>query len=91
MTDLATEEEPMPDGDGRKIHDLVQEDLESRAKLGKEKYGERLRAFNGRDALKDSYQEVLDLAVYLRQLIEERGTTGDSSGLGAEQKSQTSV
>lgn len=31
-----------------------------------------LQAFNGRDVLRDAYEEALDLATYLRQCIEER-------------------
>ena len=74
MDDYATTEEPDPDGDpNADIARLVQEDWESRAEMGKETYGERLRAHNGRDALKDAYQEVLDTAMYLRQELEERG------------------
>lgn len=42
-----------------------------RDRLGVRKYGTRLRAHNGRRALVDAYQEALDLAVYLRQCIEE--------------------
>jgi hypothetical protein len=49
------------------IWDLVKKDMDERDKLGEKKYGCRLSAFNGRDSLKDAYQEVLDLAVYLRQ------------------------
>jgi hypothetical protein len=30
-----------------------------------------LRGFNGRNTLRDAYEEVLDLAVYLRQLVYE--------------------
>jgi len=67
----ATVEQPMPQGTGPSIHELVQQDIEARARLGEEKYGERLRACNGRDALVDAYQEVLDLAVYLRQQLTE--------------------
>jgi len=52
-------------------HALIR-DIEDRAKLGTEKYGEALRAFNGRDPLIDSYQEVLDGWVYLRQNREEK-------------------
>jgi hypothetical protein len=40
--------------------------------LGVRKYGTPLQAHNGRDGLMDAYQEALDLAVYLRQLIAER-------------------
>jgi len=42
--------------------------------MGKERYGTRLQPFNGRDPFIDAYQEVLDLAVYLRQAIYERDT-----------------
>ncbi len=52
--------------------DLVMADIKERDKNGKAKYGVRLQAFNGRDATVDAYQEVLDLIVYFRQLIEER-------------------
>lgn len=51
---------------------LVTHDLERRAAAGAAKYGDKLRGFNGRDALLDAYQEALDLAMYLRQAIYER-------------------
>ena len=43
-----------------------------RDQLGRERYGVPLQPHNGRDALVDSYQEILDAAVYLRQAIYER-------------------
>jgi len=43
-------------------------------------YGEPLRAHNGRVALVDLYQEVLDAAMYVRQLIEERGGMPQTGG-----------
>jgi len=49
----------------------LSDDLEARARLGEERYGERLRAFNGRDARIDAYQEILDAWKYLRQDEEE--------------------
>lgn len=64
---------PQP-GDGR-ILDLVIDDLTTRADAGKLKYGVYLQAHNGRDALVDAYQEALDLAMYLRQKLEEQRTT----------------
>lgn len=57
---------------GRPIWELVIEDMQERDRAGRAKYGTPLQANNGRDALVDAYQEVLDLAVYLRQAIEER-------------------
>lgn len=46
--------------------------MQKRDEMGLRKYGTRLQAGNGRDALKDAYEEALDLAVYLRQVIAER-------------------
>lgn len=57
----------------RPIWDLVVEDMQARDHVGRERYGTPLQAGNGRDALVDAYQEALDLVVYLRQAIEERG------------------
>lgn len=54
------------------LWDLVVIDMLQRDQIGARKYGVHLQAFNGRDALKDAYQEALDLAVYLRQAIFER-------------------
>lgn len=54
------------------IWDLVIADMRQRDADGNQKYGTRLQANNGRDALVDAYQEALDLVVYLRQAIEER-------------------
>jgi len=54
------------------IWDMVIADMKARDLKGLESYGTRLKAFNGRDALVDAYQEMLDAAVYLRQAIYER-------------------
>lgn len=56
------------------IWNLVIADMQERDRLGMERYGKPLVANNGRDALRDAYEEALDLAVYLRQAIEERDT-----------------
>lgn len=63
---------------GPAIIDLVLEDVRQRDALGQRKYGTRLQAHNGRDALRDAYEEALDLAIYLRQALQER----DGSGAG---------
>ena len=59
--------------DGPDVLGLVVRDLAVRAGLGLRKYGQPLRPNNGRDALLDAYHEALDLAMYLRQALEERG------------------
>ncbi len=55
------------------IQALVRADLEKREELGIERYGTSLRPHNGRDALRDAYEEALDLACYLKQCLIERG------------------
>jgi len=54
------------------IMDLVIQDMHARKELGMERYGVPLRTFNGRKALKDLYEELLDACVYIRQEMEER-------------------
>lgn len=66
------EPEPTPTA-GIPIWDLVIGDMRARDHAGRAKYRTPLQANNGRDALVDAYQEALDLVVYLRQAIEERG------------------
>lgn len=63
--------EPTPNHTGKSVTDMVIHDLSERRKMGVKKYGGELTTNNGRDALIDAYQEVLDLACYLRQKIEE--------------------
>lgn len=72
MTNKIIEEQVLPKGKGVDVAELVKADIEARISMGQQKYGERLTTHNGRDALLDAYQEVLDLAVYLRQMMYER-------------------
>jgi hypothetical protein len=67
----ATQQAPVPNGNPA-IADLVIADVRARQDLGQRRYGVDLQAGNGRDALVDAYQEAIDLAMYLRQAIEER-------------------
>jgi len=46
--------------------------LGERAKAGEKKYGTRLKANNGRDALIDAFQEAQDALMYLEQKFLER-------------------
>lgn len=62
---------PIPNGRDS-VQSLVRADLKQREQLGIARYGTPLQAHNGRDALRDAYEEALDLACYLRQAIEER-------------------
>ena len=70
--DAATAKQQAPKGSGNPILGMVLADLTNRALEGKEKYGEPLLAHNGRNALWDLYQELLDAAMYIRQAIEEQ-------------------
>lgn len=74
MTMDLNSEQPMPAaGDAPSVQGLVRTDLETREWIGIQRYGTPLQPHNGRDALRDAYEEALDLACYLRQAIEERG------------------
>ena len=64
----------LPTPDSQDIFPLVIQDLLMREQLGIKTYGVSLQSHNGRDALQDAYEEALDLAVYLKQAILERGT-----------------
>ena len=76
--DVSTQDEhaqPMPvPNDRPSIQSLVQADLEQRERIGVQRYGTTLQAHNGRDALRDLYEELLDGACYARQVMEERDT-----------------
>ena len=53
----------------------VQEDIEARAQFGEKKYGGRLAVGSRNNMispLQNAYEEVLDLAVYLKQELLER-------------------
>jgi hypothetical protein len=54
------------------IQELVMFDMQGRLSLGLERYGTGLQAHNGRDMLRDAYEEALDLCVYLRGAMYER-------------------
>ena len=68
---MSEQPDPTPNA-SRPIWELVIEDMHARDHVGRQRYGTPLQAHNGRDAMQDAYEEALDLAVYLRQAIEER-------------------
>jgi hypothetical protein len=66
-------DQPMPvANDKPAVWPIVMADMQSRHELGIKRYGTPLQPHNGRDALRDAYEEALDLAVYLRTAIYER-------------------
>ena len=71
---MEIKDQPAPDGGLGNVQALVREDLKVRERVGTERYGTSLQLFNGRNAMVDAYQEVLDLACYLRQHLAEQET-----------------
>ena len=58
------------------IASMVQEDIAARAQLGDKKYGGRLEVGSRNNMispLQNAYEEVLDLALYLKQELLESG------------------
>lgn len=61
-------DQPMPIANHEPfIHDLVADDVTRRGELGRQRYGTKLQAFNGRRSLQDAYEELLDGACYVLQ------------------------
>lgn len=70
----AANEQPAPVANDRPaVWPLVVEDMKARDAVGRQRYGVPLQPNNGRDALRDAYEEALDLAVYLKQALLENG------------------
>jgi hypothetical protein len=68
-----TVEQPAPiPNDQPAVVDLVVADMQERKALGIQRYGVALQPGNGRDGLRDLYEELLDACCYIRQVIEER-------------------
>jgi hypothetical protein len=70
-------DQPLPiPNDAPDIQSQVIADVTARRELGIARYGTPLQPDNGRDALRDAYEEALDLAMYLKQAIVERDGRG---------------
>lgn len=55
-------------------------DLEARMALGIQRYGLALQPENGRDMLRDLYEELLDACVYIRGVLAERDLQRERMG-----------
>lgn len=65
------------------IQSAVIADIETRRQVGISRYGVALQQFNGRDTVRDAYEEAMDLTIYLRSVIAERD---DVEGVAAIQQ-----
>jgi hypothetical protein len=65
-------DQPLPRAGQQNVSEAVKADLDARIQLGIQRYGQPLQTFNGRDALKDLYEELLDACHYAKQAILER-------------------
>jgi len=63
--------EPTPLPGQSTVADKVIEDINERVSMGLSKYGTKLMTFNGRNALVDLYQELIDATMYVKQLLME--------------------
>lgn len=71
-TALGHEEEPMPVDHGREsMHDKLIAEVGKRRDVGMARYNSTLQAFNGRNALRDVLDELVDASVYVMQLMAE--------------------
>jgi hypothetical protein len=70
--DNSTKVQPMPTpGEQVVLHHVIN-DLNARAEMGLHKYNTLLMTNNGRDALQDLLEELLDAVMYLKQFMLER-------------------
>lgn len=63
---------PIPQVNQPAIWDLVLEDMQTRDNVGRKRYGTPLQVNNGRDNLRDLYEELLDACCYIRAEIYRR-------------------
>lgn len=71
-------DQPLPNpNDLPAVQDQVIADIEERKTVGLERYGTLLQPLNGRSAMRDAYEESLDLVMYLRQIREEHRLLAD--------------
>ena len=74
----ASKPQPPPIAGKIDVAPVVIADIEERMRAGKEKYGTLLQTHNGRSALWDLYQELIDACMYIRQHLLEDEQAGDA-------------
>lgn len=66
-------DQPLPvANEHRDIQSRVIEDIAARREVGISRYGTALQPHNGRDAMLDLYEELLDACMYAKQVMVER-------------------
>lgn len=60
------------------VQSAVIADIQARREVGIRRYGTALQPHNGRDALLDLYEELLDAAMYVKQRLIEQATDPDT-------------
>lgn len=55
----------------RQVLPEVIKDLKARVRKGEAEYGEPLTTHNGKKALQEAYEEIMDLCLYLKQQLME--------------------
>lgn len=74
-------DQPLPiRNDGPDVLAALRDEIEARRVLGLARYGAPLQPHNGRDALKDLRDELLDGAAYATQLMLERAAAAAGAG-----------
>lgn len=68
-------DQPLPTEGQENVQDALIEHIQARKVLGVQRYGRPLQTFNGRDALKDLLDELLDGATYAMQVRMEIAAT----------------
>lgn len=66
-------DQPLPKPGKLPVQQILIHAIEERREHGIRKYGRALETDNGRDALKDAWEESMDLLLYLTQMRLERG------------------
>ncbi|AVO25157.1 hypothetical protein KHQ84_gp157 [Rhodococcus phage Finch] len=90
-TNIVEREDEQPDpvaNDEPSAHDIAIASLTERKEFGLKKYGTLLQVGNGRNSIKDAYEEAQDLVVYLataqeeqRRLLEKEWDAGLAAGI----------
>ena len=66
-------DQPLPKPGRLPVQQILIHAIEERREHGIRKYGRALETHNGRDAMQDAWEEVMDLLLYLTQIRLERG------------------